>query len=61
MIQFVIFGRKRPLLRRQHYFRIIGRNGEVLAQSEGYTNPADRDSAISLIKGVAADATIRSK
>jgi len=37
------FSRKPMLKRRQYYFRIKRRNGEVIAQSEGVNNKADRD------------------
>ncbi|WP_426566415.1 YegP family protein [Angustibacter sp. McL0619] len=34
-------GRTRISRRRQWYFRVVAGNGEIVAQSEGYTRPAD--------------------
>lgn len=38
-----LFSRKPMFKRRQHYFRIKHRNGETIAQSEGYNNVLDRN------------------
>jgi hypothetical protein len=43
----VCFSGKR--LRQKHYFRIVGANGKILVQSEGYTRAIDRDASAHLI------------
>jgi uncharacterized protein YegP (UPF0339 family) len=45
-------------LRRQWYWRLVGGNGEIVAQSEGYHNRADALTACSKIRAQAKDAPI---
>lgn len=52
--KFETYDRKKPLRRRQYYFRFRAANGEVMVQSEGYNNQADRDRAIVVIRGHAS-------
>lgn len=54
-MKFVTFDRL-TLFGRRWFFTIVGSNGEPLAQSEAYNDPAPRDWAINLIKRDAATA-----
>jgi uncharacterized protein YegP (UPF0339 family) len=57
-MKFVLFYRVRGIVRRrrEYYFRLVARNGEVIAQSEGYRNAADRDATVRAIRVGARDA-----
>lgn len=57
-MRFEIYAR-RGLRGRFWYWRLKGRNGEVIAQSEGYRNRVDAVATASLIKGSAHEAPIR--
>ena len=49
-MKFVVFSRTHLFKRRQWYFRIIAKNGETVAQSEGYFNYADCLDTIASIR-----------
>lgn len=53
-----IFSRKKLLGRPLWYFRIRARNGEIIAQSEGYSRRLDAMSTIRLIRAQLASAEI---
>jgi uncharacterized protein YegP (UPF0339 family) len=45
-----VFSRKKLVGRRQWHFRVVGANGEIVAQSEGYFNRADMMSTLRLLR-----------
>jgi uncharacterized protein YegP (UPF0339 family) len=53
-----IFSRRTLLQGKQWYFRIKARNGQKLAQSEGYYNRADCRQTAQLLRDGMATATI---
>lgn len=54
-MKFKLF-RRLTLFGPRWYFRIVARNGEPIAQSEGYVNKASAEGTIALIKFGAAEA-----
>lgn len=56
-MKFRLF-RRLTLFGPRWYFRMVGRNGEPIAQSEGYRNRLDAESTINLIRNSAADARL---
>jgi hypothetical protein len=49
MIRVEPFTRRDRLGRIRHYFRLVAANGEIVAQSEGYSRRIDRDRTAGLI------------
>lgn len=56
-MKFRLF-RRLTLFGPRWYFRLVGRNGEPIAQSEGYRNRGDAESTIMLIKASASAAKV---
>lgn len=48
----------RSKMNKQFYFRIVARNGRIVAQSEGYKRAASRDRTIALFKRTIANMEI---
>jgi uncharacterized protein YegP (UPF0339 family) len=57
-VKVQVFSRKKLLGRRQWYFRVVGGNGETVAQSEGYFNRADLMSTLRLLRSQLPSAEI---
>lgn len=55
MFQFVIFSRL-GLRGRRWYWRFVAANGEIMAQSEGYTRKGNAEKAVQRLKRSAAGA-----
>lgn len=50
MLRVERYSTKSLLRRRQYRFRIVHtRNGEIMAQGEGYNNRFDRDAAVAVL------------
>lgn len=45
----------------RYYWRLVGGNGEIVAQSEGYANRSNAKRAIAQVKQMIADAEIVSE
>lgn len=57
-MRIVLFSRKRLLKRPLWYFRIVARNGEPVAQSEGYSRRIDAMQTAHLLKEKLAGAPV---
>lgn len=57
-MKIVLFSRKRLLGRPKWYFRIVARNGETVAQSEGYSRRIDAMDTAHHIKESIGKATV---
>ena len=58
-MRFVVYSRKRPLRRRQWYWKAVAQNGEQVADgSEGYVNYSDCMASLNRLREKAADAPV---
>lgn len=57
-MKIVLFSRKRLISRPRWYFRVVARNGETVAQSEGYSRRLDAMDTAHLLKEEIGKATV---